>query len=117
MFIEFLYELRSRGVKVGTQEALALADALFANLHECSLDGFYYVARALLIHSESQLDEFDVVFKKHFEGIAIDALWEARVTLACSGLTILARTGQTSGRILLFRRRGSKHLLAEVYER
>jgi uncharacterized protein with von Willebrand factor type A (vWA) domain len=69
MFIPFLYELRSRKVPVGAQEALALGRALEAGLHEDSLDGFYHVARALLVHSESHLDSFDEAFLAHFKGI------------------------------------------------
>ena len=46
-FVPFLFELRARKIKVGTQEALALARALAAGLHDSSLDGFYHVARAL----------------------------------------------------------------------
>ena len=45
-FVPFLFELRSRKVKVGTQEAMSLARALSIGLHESSLDGFYHVARA-----------------------------------------------------------------------
>ena len=69
MFIPFLYELRSRRVPVGTQEAVALARALEAGLHASSLDGFYNVARALLVHSEAHLDSFDLAFSKHFQGL------------------------------------------------
>ena len=69
MFIPFLYELRARKVPVGTQEAVALAGALKAGLHDSSLDGFYYVARALLVHDEKHLDAFDEAFGKMFEGI------------------------------------------------
>ncbi len=73
MFVDFLFELRARKVPVGTQEAVALARALSAELHESSLDGFYHVARALLIHSEAHLDDFDMVFAHHFRGVAMDA--------------------------------------------
>ena len=73
MFVEFLYELRQRKVPVGTTESVALARALAAGLHESSLDGFYHVARALLVHSEAHLDDFDVVFASHFRGVAADA--------------------------------------------
>jgi uncharacterized protein with von Willebrand factor type A (vWA) domain len=69
MFLPFLYELRRRGVPVGTQEALALAGALHAGLHDSSLDGFYHVARSLLVHSETHLDAFDQAFLAHFKGI------------------------------------------------
>ena len=41
MFVPFLYELRERGVKVGAQEALSLAQALGLGLHRGTLDGFY----------------------------------------------------------------------------
>jgi uncharacterized protein with von Willebrand factor type A (vWA) domain len=69
MYLPFLYELRRRGVPVGTQEALALAGALKAGLHDSSLDGFYHVARALLVHSEAHLDAFDQAFLAHFKGV------------------------------------------------
>jgi uncharacterized protein with von Willebrand factor type A (vWA) domain len=73
MFIDFLYELRSRKVPVGAQEAVGLARALGAGLHDSSLDGFYHVARAMLVHSEAHLDDFDLAFAKHFRGIAVEA--------------------------------------------
>lgn len=69
MFVPFLYELRSRGVPVGLQESVALAQALVRGLHESSLDGFYYVARALCVHRESHLDAFDEAFLSHFRGV------------------------------------------------
>jgi uncharacterized protein with von Willebrand factor type A (vWA) domain len=74
MFIPFLYELRARKVPVGTQEAVALAGALAKGLHDSSLDGFYYVARALLVHDEKHLDAFDEAFGKVFEGLEGKAL-------------------------------------------
>lgn len=74
MFIPFLYELRQRKVPVGAQEAVALASALAQGIHEQSLDGFYHVARALLIHSERHLDAFDEAFLSHFKGIETASL-------------------------------------------
>jgi uncharacterized protein with von Willebrand factor type A (vWA) domain len=74
MFIPFLYELRALKVPVGTQEAVALAQALTQGLHDSSLDGFYDVARALLVHSETQLDAFDQAFAKHFKGVETTAI-------------------------------------------
>jgi uncharacterized protein with von Willebrand factor type A (vWA) domain len=73
MFVEFLYELRARKVPVGAQEAVALARALASGLHESSLEGFYHVARALCVHSEIHLDDFDLAFSKHFKGIEVEA--------------------------------------------
>jgi uncharacterized protein len=69
MFVPFLYELRRRKVPVGAQEAVALAAALGEGLHDSSLDGFYHVARALLVHTEAHLDAFDEAFLAHFRGV------------------------------------------------
>lgn len=73
-FIPFLYELRARKVKVGAQEAIALAKALSFGLHDSSLDGFYHVARAICIHRESDLDKFDEAFLSHFKGITASSI-------------------------------------------
>ncbi|MBK7864041.1 MAG: VWA domain-containing protein [Archangiaceae bacterium] len=74
MLVPFIYELRSRKVPVGTQEALGLAQALHQGLHDSSLDGFYWVARSLLVHSESHLDAFDQAFAKYFKDVELKAL-------------------------------------------
>ena len=72
--VSFLYELRARKVKVGAQEAVALARALGMGLHDSSLDGFYHLARAICVHRESDLDKFDEAFLVHFKGVTIDSL-------------------------------------------
>src|SRR3954467_9885146 len=69
MLVPFLYELRARKVPGGTQAELAPAGAFNQGLHESSLDGFYHVARSLLVHSETHLDAFDQAFLAHFKGI------------------------------------------------
>ena len=68
MFIGFVYRLRDAGVKVGVTETVALADALARGVHGHTLDGFYYVARAILIHHEGHLDAFDQAFLAEFTG-------------------------------------------------
>lgn len=73
-FVPFLYTLRSQGIKVGPQEALALAEAIKRELHDVSLTGFYHVARALLVHRETDLDRFDQAFSAHFRGIPMQSL-------------------------------------------
>ena len=73
MFIDFIYDLRKNKVPVGLQETVALARALALGLHDSSLEGFYFVARSILVHRESHLDPFDVAFAAHFRGIAMDA--------------------------------------------
>ena len=73
-FVPFLFELRARKVKVGAQEAIALAEALSRGLHDSSLDGFYHVARALCVHREQDLDAFDQAFAHHFRGVETASL-------------------------------------------
>ena len=68
VLVPFVYELRRRKLKVGPGELLALAKALAHDLHDSSLDGFYYVARAVLVHREQDLDAFDQAFSTHFKG-------------------------------------------------
>ena len=74
MFIDFLYELRGRGLKVGPTEGMGLARALALGLHGTRLDGFYQVARALCVHREQDLDAFDRAFAHHFKGVPDEAL-------------------------------------------
>lgn len=69
LVVPFVYELRRRKLKVGSQEAVLLSRAIELGLHESTLDGFYYLARALLVHRESDLDKFDEAFLAHFKGI------------------------------------------------
>jgi uncharacterized protein len=74
MFVDFLYELRDRGVKVGPQEADSLSRALALGLHQGTLDGFYEIARALCVHREQDLDGFDRAFAHHFRGVPDEAI-------------------------------------------
>jgi uncharacterized protein with von Willebrand factor type A (vWA) domain len=78
LLVPFLFELRKRKVRVGLQEAMALAQALAMGLHESSLDGFYRVARALCIHSEADLDAFDEAFGAYFRGVESRSIELAR---------------------------------------
>jgi uncharacterized protein with von Willebrand factor type A (vWA) domain len=73
-FVPFLYELRRHKLKVGAQEAMALAKALSLGLHDSSLDGFYHLARAICVHREGDLDGFDEAFLAHFKGIGKESL-------------------------------------------
>jgi uncharacterized protein with von Willebrand factor type A (vWA) domain len=57
VFLDFFYNLRSHGVPATTHNWLALLDALSQGLHEDSLDGFYQVARCLLVSNEAEYDE------------------------------------------------------------
>ncbi len=69
ILVPFLFELRRRGLRVGPTELTALARAMVQGVHDSALDGFYYVSRALLVHSETELDAFDEAFGAFFRGI------------------------------------------------
>ena len=97
MIVPFLYALRRRKLPVGTLEAVNLARALSLGLHASSLDGFYEVARALLVHSEQHLDDFDMAFAEHFRGVTFDAvkITEASHTIDESDIAALRKAGWT----------------------
>ncbi|MFQ8840120.1 MAG: hypothetical protein ACLR8P_03265 [Clostridium fessum] len=63
MFTDFLYLLRSYGMKTSLNEWNSLMDALEMNLNDASLTEFYYMARAVLVKKESEYDKFD---HRHF---------------------------------------------------
>ncbi|MFZ3102644.1 MAG: VWA domain-containing protein [Desulfitobacteriaceae bacterium] len=69
MFTNFFYQLRREGVPVSITEWMTLMEALNAGLAEASLSGFYYLARAVLVKSESHFDQYDLAFQRYFQGI------------------------------------------------
>lgn len=72
LFLDFFYNLRAYHVRVTTHDWLALLDALGKGLHDDTLDGFYQVARCILVSTESEYDAFDQAFAVTFEGVAHD---------------------------------------------
>ncbi|MBK9072673.1 MAG: VWA domain-containing protein [Myxococcales bacterium] len=74
MFLQFLYELRARGVMVSTHEWIALSQALALGLHESSLDDFYHLARCLCVKDIGKYDAFDAAFLAVFRDVQGDAL-------------------------------------------
>ena len=67
MFINFFENLRSKGLKVTLGEWLTLQEALDKGLCGSSLTGFYYVARMILVKSETDFDKFDMAFEECFK--------------------------------------------------
>ncbi len=72
VFLDFFYNLRAHRVPVTTHNWLSFIDALGQGLHGDSLDGFYQVARCLLVQSEGHYDAFDQAFAESFRGAAQD---------------------------------------------
>ncbi len=71
-FLGLIYRLREQDVSVGITEALGLAAALKAGAHDDTVRGFYYAARATLIHHEGHLDAFDRAFLAEYGNLDWD---------------------------------------------
>ena len=71
MFIDFFYYLRKKGVKVSIGEWMVLLEGMRKGLHECTLEGFYRLCRAVILKDESEYDLFDLAFEEYFSGLAM----------------------------------------------
>ena len=69
MFINFFYALKENGIPVSIKEYLTLMEAMKAGCADYSVDDFYYLSRSIFVKDEGNLDKFDRVFGKVFEGI------------------------------------------------
>lgn len=67
MFINFFDVLRAKGINVTLGEWLTLQEALDAGLCGASLTQFYYVARMILVKSETDYDKYDMAFEECFK--------------------------------------------------
>lgn len=72
MFSKFFYTLKDKGLEVSLGEWLDLQEALDKGLCESSLTQFYYVARMILVKSETEFDKFDMAFEECFKGIKME---------------------------------------------
>ena len=72
MFTDFFYILRKRKVPVSLTEWMTLIEAL-ARGYIANLDEFYFLARAILVKSETYYDHYDVAFQEYFQGIETPA--------------------------------------------
>ena len=72
MFIDFFLELRKGKVPVSLKEYLTLLEAMKQGVADYNVEHFYYLARTALVKDERNLDKFDQVFGKVFEGIIPD---------------------------------------------
>jgi len=69
MFTNFFLSLRDHGVPVSLREYLTLMEGMQAGIANYSIDDFYYLSRATLVKTESNLDKFDQVFGHCFKGL------------------------------------------------
>jgi len=70
MLLPLLYNLRAQGLKVGIGEWLAFLEGLRQGL-ATNLDSLYRLGRALLIHSETHFDAWDLAFSATFKGVEL----------------------------------------------
>lgn len=70
MFTDFFYLLRKRKVPVSLTEWMTLMEALSQGL-VTNLDEFYYLARAVLVKSETYFDQYDIAFQEFFTGMEL----------------------------------------------
>ncbi len=71
MFLDFFYELKSKGLPVSLREYLMLMEAMDHDVANKSTEGFYYLARCALVKDESNLDRFDSAFSQFFKGAGL----------------------------------------------
>lgn len=72
MFHKFFYELKEKGLDISLSEWLTLQNALDKGLAGSSLTQFYYLARSILVKSETEFDKFDTAFMEHFKDVEKD---------------------------------------------
>ncbi len=69
MFTPFFYTLKDKKVPVSINEWMILMEALDKRLIH-NMHDFYYLARAILVKSETHFDQYDIAFQEYFGGIA-----------------------------------------------
>jgi len=69
MFTNFFYELKAEKVPVSLREYLTLLEAMEKGVANYKILDFYYLSRSTLVKDEKNLDKFDRVFGRCFEGI------------------------------------------------
>jgi uncharacterized protein with von Willebrand factor type A (vWA) domain len=80
MFLQFFTNLRDAKVPVSLREYLSFLEAMDASLVLYDVDGFYYLARAIMVKDERNLDKFDQAFSATFSGLktmTVDDIMEA----------------------------------------
>ncbi len=71
MFVTFFQELKAAGLPVTLREYLTLLEAMEHDLAARRVEEFYYLSRAALVKDERNLDKFDRVFGKVFQGMEL----------------------------------------------
>ena len=114
MFTDFFYVLRKRKVPVSITEWMTLMEAL-AKGCIANLDEFYFLARAILVKSESYYDHYDIAFQEYFTGVETPAEILEQVLEWLK--SPLERLPESEWEQALFDKMGFGELLKELEER
>jgi uncharacterized protein with von Willebrand factor type A (vWA) domain len=68
MFLPFFDNLRKGGVPVSLREYLSFLEAMGTGLATYDTEAFYYLARAVMVKDERNIDKFDRAFAATFSG-------------------------------------------------
>ena len=69
MFTKFFYTCKAKGLHPTLSEWLTLQEALDKGMAGSSLTQFYYLARMILVKSETDFDKFDMAFDECFKAV------------------------------------------------
>ena len=69
MFVNFFYLLRKKKVPVSITEWMTLMESISRGYASNSVTSFYYLARSVLVKSETYYDQYDMAFQEYFRGI------------------------------------------------
>ncbi len=69
MFIPFFLKLKEVRIPVSLREYLSLMEAMEAGLVDYDVEGFYHLARTVLVKDERHYDRFDLAFADFFKGL------------------------------------------------
>lgn len=69
MFLDFFYALKRNEVPISLTEWMTLMEAMKQGLHGDSLDGFYNLARMVVVKDVAKYDGFDLAFAETFKGM------------------------------------------------
>lgn len=71
MFVPFFLKLKEARIPVSLREYLSLLEGMETGLVDYDVEGFYYLARTILVKDERHFDKFDVVFAEFFKGLEV----------------------------------------------
>jgi uncharacterized protein with von Willebrand factor type A (vWA) domain len=69
MFQPFFENLRNGAVPVSLREYLSFLEGMKAGLATYDIEAFYFLARAIMVKDERNIDKFDRAFAATFEGL------------------------------------------------